>query len=407
MAIVPVDDLWYLSRRGADGERVPSKRHGRGKRWRVRWTDPDTGKPRTQLFGRKPDAERHDATVRVDLARGQYVDPRSGQVTVAQYGEQWRAQQLHRDSTADLVARAFRLHIEPIVGDLPLGQVRAGHLRSWVKDRAEVLEPSTLRLIFGYLSSMFAAAVLDRAIGVSPCVGVRLPTVDRGERFIPSAEQVHAVAEALPARYRAVVYVAAGCGLRGGEIFGLELDDVAWLQRELDVLRQAKKMPGQPAYLGPPKTKTSRRTVELPAVTSTALAQHVERFPPVPLEIQDRTGRAVVTRSARLLFTTSTGRPMTRSNWSIVWRRAVKRAGLPAGEDFTLHTLRHYFATLLIHAGASVKTVQLALGHSSPMVTLSTYTHEWPDAIDRTRALVDAALGTGTNPVQLTLSGGG
>jgi integrase len=48
---------------------------------------------------------------------------------------------------------------------------------------------------------------------------------------------------------------------------------------------------------------------------------------------------------------------------------------------------------VLIHAGASVKTVQLALGHSTPTVTLNTYVHEWPDVLDRTRSLVDDALG--------------
>jgi integrase len=69
----------------------------------------------------------------------------------------------------------------------------------------------------------------------------------------------------------------------------------------------------------------------------------------------------------------------------------VKAPGLPA--TFGYHGLRHYFATLLIHAGASVKTVQLALGHSTPMITLNTYVGEWPEAVDRTRNLVDAALG--------------
>jgi integrase len=58
--------------------------------------------------------------------------------------------------------------------------------------------------------------------------------------------------------------------------------------------------------------------------------------------------------------------------------------------------LRHYFATLLIHNGASVKTAQLALGHSTPTITLNSYAQEWPDALDRTRALVDAALGRPT-----------
>ena len=62
-----------------------------------------------------------------------------------------------------------------------------------------------------------------------------------------------------------------------------------------------------------------------------------------------------------------------------------------AGSGF--HGLRHYYATLLIHAGASVKTVQLALGHSTPTITLNEYVHEWPDALDRTRSLVDGALG--------------
>ena len=73
-----------------------------------------------------------------------------------------------------------------------------------------------------------------------------------------------------------------------------------------------------------------------------------------------------------------------------MWGTARKKAGLP--DEFTMHELRHFLATALIHRGASVKTVQLALGHSNPMITLNRYTHESPDALDRTRALLDAAL---------------
>ena len=49
-----------------------------GKRWRVRWVDPETGKTRTEMFGRRADAERHDANMHADISRGQYVDPRAG-----------------------------------------------------------------------------------------------------------------------------------------------------------------------------------------------------------------------------------------------------------------------------------------------------------------------------------------
>jgi integrase len=75
-----------------------------------------------------------------------------------------------------------------------------------------------------------------------------------------------------------------------------------------------------------------------------------------------------------------------------MWTPVRTRVGLPP--RWVIHGLRHYYATLPIHAGASVKTVQLALGHSTPTVTHNEYVHEWPDALDRTRSLVDGALGT-------------
>lgn len=396
---MPVDDRWYLTKRGPDGERVPSQRHGRGKRWRVRWVD-DAGRPREQLLDKRTDAERQDANVRADVSRGQYVDPRAGRVTVAEYAKKWRADQLHRDSTTERVERAFRLHIEPILGGLQMAQARPSHLRAWVKNRSGELAPSTLRVVYSYLVSMFQAAAIDRAIGVSPCVAdIRLPEIEHRKRFIPTPDQVHALAAALPERYRAAPFLAAGCGLRGGEAFGLELEHVDWLGREVAVRQQLTVIAGRKPWLAPPKTKTSTRTVELPAVVSEALARHVELCPPVPVEIDDETDpRKPTRRAALLLFTNGNRDPIHRASWSHIWAPAVKAAGLPKG--FGMHGLRHYFATLLIHAGASVKTVQLALGHSTPTTTLNTYVSEWPEAVDRTRSLVDAALGRTTGPTK-------
>ncbi|MCI2416298.1 site-specific integrase [Saccharopolyspora sp. K220] len=390
---MPVDDLWYL--RGRDpgtGERIPSKRHGRGKRWRVRWVDPKTGQTQTALFGKRAQAERHDANVHADISRGLYIDPNAGKITVTEYSERWRNDQLHRDSTVVLVERAFRIHINPILGHWPLGDLQPSHIRSWVKDRTTVLAPSTVHLFYGYIAAMCRAAVHDKLIGSTPCVNIRLPDIEREDYFVPKPEQVHTLAEELFERYRAVPYVAAGCGARPSENFGLEVEHLDFEHREITIVQQLKQLPGQPPQLAKLKTKTSRRTVEMPEVTADALKRHLEAYPPKVVMIDDVTDpRNPVRRPARLVFTTTTGLPVTRSNWSPVWRSAVKRAKLPAG--FGLHGLRHYFATLLIHAGASVKTVQLALGHSTPTITLNTYAHEWPDAVDRTRALVDAALG--------------
>lgn len=69
---------------------------------------------------------------------------------------------------------------------------------------------------------------------------------------------------------------------------------------------------------------------------------------------------------------------------------------MPAG--FGFHGLRHFYATALIFGGANVKSVQTALGHSTPTITLNTYVGLWPDAMDTTRALVDAAFGRSATP---------
>ena len=311
---------------------------------------------------------------------------------MAALAEQWRASQLHIDSTAIRVEHAVRLHIVPGLGQLQIGQVRRSKVQAWVRDRSLVLAPTTLRVVYGYLSAMFASAVRDRIIASSPCVDIRLPPIDRGKRVIPTPAQVHRLAELMPDRLSAAVYVAAGCGLRLGEVLGLETEDIDFGRAELSVRQQLKSHKGRPPYLGQPKTKTSVRTVELPDVVAAALREHLKTLRD-PVEVDDDTDpRRPTRRPAALVFRAADGKPVIASTFSRTWTPVRAKVGLPLRWGF--HSLRHYYATLLIHAGASVKTVQLALGHSTPTVTLNEYVHEWPDVLDRTRSLVDGALGT-------------
>lgn len=400
-----VDDLWILKKKDDNGNRVPAQRHGRGMRYRVRWTDPETGRPRTQSFVKKADADRHDANVHADISQGRYIDPAAGRITVRDYSEQWMGQQIHAGSTEDKVERAFRLHVWPLLGEKPMDALRRGLVQAWVKDRSAegVLAASSLHVVYGYVAAMFKAAVLDRVIGVSPCQGIKLPEIPDSDRYIPTPFEIHAVAAELPAYYRAAVWVGAGCGLRPQEVFGLELEHVDWLRRELRVRQQAQQATGRPRSVGKLKTKTSRRDVELPPQVQEELSRLVALKPPVARRMLDLTDpRTPVERDVRLLFTTGNGAAVNRSNWSRVWRAALKRADAKAREvdpegpgvtqGWGMHSLRHFFATSLIHKGASVKSVQLALGHSKPSITLDTYTHEWPDAQERTRSLMADAL---------------
>ena len=98
------------------------------------------------------------------------------------------------------------------------------------------------------------------------------------------------------------------------------------------------------------------------------------------------------TDRARWLFEAAPGQPVNPSPAGRRWRKACRAAGV-AG--FTLHDLRHFYASGLIHAGCDVVTVQRALGHASATTTLRVYAHLWPKP-DRTRnaaaGLMAAAL---------------
>lgn len=88
---------------------------------------------------------------------------------------------------------------------------------------------------------------------------------------------------------------------------------------------------------------------------------------------------------------TLAGRPLRRTRFDEQWRALAKRIDLPDGTTF--HDLRHYYASLLIAHGESVKVVQKRLGHKSAVETLDTYSHLWPDTDDGTREAVDLVFG--------------
>ncbi len=90
------------------------------------------------------------------------------------------------------------------------------------------------------------------------------------------------------------------------------------------------------------------------------------------------------------MFTNERDAPIQQYPFSALWARVRATAQLPTWS--TPHDLRHYYATLLIRSGASVKVVQTRLGHASAKTTLDTYGHLFPDEEDRTRDAIDAEL---------------
>lgn len=346
--------------------------------WRARYRDA-AGKEHAPHFARKVDARRWLDELTADIVTGRYVDPAGGRQTLREYAEAWRAVQVHRPTTQAHVETMLRLHIYPSLGDRPLASIRPSDIHTLVKLQSLNLQPSTVRVAHRYLAGIMKAAVRDRLIASSPCAGTRLPKSDPSRVEPLSLVAVRATEAAVPDRYRAMVTLGAGAGLRQGEAFGLTVDRVDFLRRTLTVNRQLVTIAKRAPYLAPPKTAASVRVIPLPQVVVDALAAHLKAYP---------------AGADGLVFTSEGGRPLRRQHFSArAWRPAVVAAeGVPAGTRF--HDLRHFYASLLIRHGESVKTVQARLGHASASETLDTYSHLWPDSDDRTRAAVDVVLGT-------------
>ena len=355
-------------------------------RWRARYRD-ESDREHARHFARKVDAQRWLDEVTASIVTGQYVDPKAGRITFQEYAEQWRTVQVHRPTSAAHVEGMLRRHAYPVFGSRQLGSILPSEIQAWVKllgtgdktSKRRPLAPSTIAVVHAVVSGIFRSAIRDRKIVANPCEGTRLARTER-RRVVPlTTTQVETLREELPDDLKALVTFAAGTGMRQGEIFGLTRDRLRLLGLNPVVVvdRQLLTRLGRRTEFGPLKTPASYRTIPLPKTIVQALNEHLSLR-----QIGDED----------LVFTLD-GRPITRQAFGHVWRPAAKLAGLTEATGPGIHALRHYYASLLIRFGESVKTVQARLGHASAAETLDTYSHLWPDSDDRTREAIDSVLG--------------
>jgi len=374
-----VRDRWE---RTVDGRRVRTGRYGKGKRWQARYWDTD-GNQRNKDFDRKQDAERFLAAMTSDVLRGAYVDPDAGRVTFRDFATSWLAAQTFTETTREATELRLRLHASAHFGDEQIRSIRPSAIQAWLRRLQRDLAPTYVRVVFANVSAVFNAAVDDGVIASNPCraASVRLPKRDNRRVEPWPLEQVQAVIEALPERYRATAVVAAGCGLRQGEVFGLRVSDVDFLRRRLHVEQQVKIVHARVELDRPKGAKT--RTVPLPDAVAEALAEHLRKFPAV---------------LDGLVFTSREREPINRNHFNrYVWRPALKKAGVDEGKGNGMHALRHFYASVLIDAGESVRAVADFLGHADPGFTLRVYAHLLPASEDRARRIIGDVL-AGSRP---------
>jgi len=331
----------------------PSK--NKGKRWQATYRGPD-GRERTETFDRKIDAQKWITQEEAKIPRGEWVDPRAGNVLLDDYATEWMAGRFNlKPSSRVYYQRLLKLHILPRFGSVPLGRLETSKIRSW-HAQLHAERSTTAAGAYRLLRTICNTAVEDRILSRNPC---RIPGagVDRAEeRPVASIPEVARAVAKTPERFQLAILLAAWCQLRRGEILGLQRADVNPLQGTVTV-RRAWTTSGE----GPPKTAAGWRTVTMPPDVAKAMDEHLKR----------RVGPA----KDAWLFVGPGGNPISPRTLNQVWITARKSAGLPA---LRLHDLRHSGLTWLAATGATMAELMHRGGHASP-ATAMRYQHATKD----------------------------
>src|SRR5438874_8251471 len=148
-----------------------------------------------------------------------------------------------------------------------------------------VIAVATRSVVFAHLRSIFGAAVDDERIAKNPCSAksVQQPR-PAARRVVPwKLDEVLAIQEGLAQRYRAMVDLGAGCGMRQGEILGLGEEDLDLVQGWVHVQRQLKRVWSRLVF-GAPKNDHDRR-IPLPSSVARVVRAHLAQYLPVPVTL--------------------------------------------------------------------------------------------------------------------------
>ncbi len=168
------------------------------------------------------------------------------------------------------------------------------------------------------------------------------------ERPLLTWDEVGALADAIEARFSALVWLAATSGLRFGELAGLTVADLDFEKASIQVDRALAFHRDAGAVLGAPKTATAHRQVSVPREVMDIVSCHLDAFEPVDPH--------------RLVFTSVKGSPLLNRYFAPYWRDARSRVGR---SDVRFHDLRHFAGTEAASAGASLREVMARMGHAS------------------------------------------
>lgn len=325
-------------------------------RWQARYPDTDgILRAADRTFASKRDAEQWLNETETDMRRGEWVDPRAGEVEFEAYALKWIEERGLRPTTDELYRRLYRLHLRPTFGSLVLSEITPPRVRSWRAERlaagaGSVAVAKSYRLLRAILNT----AVDDEVIRRNPCRIKGAGKENSAERPVATIEQVYALADAVGPRWRTMVLLGAFATLRPEEQAELRREDVDLEAGTIRVRLASPELTTGRRVTGDPKSQAGKRTIVLPELVVPELRRHIEWFAQ-----KEPNG---------LLFVGPKGGLFRRSSFGRIWRRARVQVGMPEG--FRFYDLRHTGNTLAAATGASLKELMARMGQSSARAAL-------------------------------------
>jgi integrase len=352
---------------------MPSVQRGsvvkRGKRWAARYYDESGSRRFRGGFDTRSTArEWLDDQVKeiAALRRGDLIPVSHRPQTVADLLDTFEKRHGVNIDPATLRTLKSQLkHARAAFGDRHPDSLNRLELEDW---RA-TLSPGSRHYGFRAFRQALAWAVARNLATRDASIGIRNPKRKRHERrdVLPfdSWADVEAVADELDPRYRAIPFVAVGCGLRPEELFGLHRSDV---DRKNRVLRINRRFTGGVLKEGG-KTDGSVRAVPLRQIVLDALDAMPPRIDTPILLPAHRGGYIDIERFRHR-----------------AWTPALRAAGL---DHRRIYDCRHTFATWAIESGVHLWHLATIMGTSVVQLE-DTYARWLKRTDDHLRATFDA-----------------
>ena len=337
--------------------------------------DAATGKYKYQwvsVKGTKKDAEKRLSELLHQLDNGTFIKP--GKITLAEYLERWLADY----AKPNLSPRGFeryesivRVHLTPNLGNISLTQLKPEHLQKhYSAMENNGLSALTVKYHHTVIHKGLQTAIKWGLLNRNAADGVDVPPSRHYEAQTWDDFEVRRFLEVTKdSQYFPLFHTGLYTGMRRNELLGLRWFDIDFLFSQVSVSRSLHHLKDGSYVFTPPKSKKSKRTIELSPDAIHVLRGHRERQEAMRTTI----GKPLTDND--LVFSTPEGKPLRPNTISRAWTILAAKAGVKV---IRFHDARHTHASLLLKAGVHPKIVQERLGHASIQITLDTYSHVIP-----------------------------